>query len=100
MCYINVSVDHAFPVKAKLLLAASLTIKVTFVNELSGLPIKKSSKEISAVSYYEKYQDLDFIMPIMTKPAIIDSDRLDKNSFSYDELCSYKKTSFIVKEHY
>lgn len=72
--FINVEVENATPIKAKLL-SSLLTIRLTFVNEISGLPMKKSSQQISAVSFYENCQNVGYIMPVITKPAKIESTR-------------------------
>lgn len=74
MMFINVEVDHAMPIKAKLL-SSLLTIRLTFVNEISGQPMEKSSHQISAVSFYENHQNVGYIMPVITKPAKIESTR-------------------------
>ena len=74
MVCIKVGIDHAAPLKAKLL-ALSLAVRVTFINELTGVPVKKSSQQISAVSYYENQQNLDYVMPVMSRPATILCDR-------------------------
>ena len=49
-------------------------MRITFVNRETGLPVKKSSPTINAVSYYEN-SNVDFVMPVMTKPAEIESDK-------------------------
>ena len=84
---ISIKIDHASPLKAKLL-GQSITVRVTFVDELTGLPVKKSSQEIPAVSYYETDQNIDFIMPVMTKAASIECNRY-KNAWNNNNYFYY-----------
>ncbi len=71
MACINITIDYAAPIKAKLLLSF-LTMRITFIDTNTGLPIIKSSQTINAVSYYENSFN---VMPVMTKTAEIESDK-------------------------
>ncbi len=96
---ISIEIDHASPLKAKLL-GQSITVRVTFVDELTGLPVKKSSQEIPAVSYYETDQNIDFIMPVMTKAALIECDRYNvcnNNNFFIHNYYSFRKGHLVAK---
>ena len=69
MVAVTIMVAKAIHLKAKYA-TMPCAVQLTFINEVTGQPLKKSSPEIAAVSYYERGNPaVDYIMPIMTKPG-------------------------------
>ena len=83
MVAVYIHIDHATPLKAKLL-TTPISVRVTFLNQISGQPLRKSSTQVSAVSYYENENpQVDYIMPIMTNIGKITCDRYNIHLFFF-----------------
>lgn len=75
MVAIAIEVIRGFPLKAKLALL-NTAVRLTFINESTGLPVEKSSLDHCAVSYYERDNPvISYILPVMTQPSKLVSDK-------------------------
>ena len=76
MVAIVIKVIRGYPLKAKLALLTT-AVRLTFINETTGLPVAKSSLDHCAVSYYERDNPvISYILPVMTQPSKLLSDKL------------------------